>query len=153
MEDSTAATAVVAAPKTIVIERRWAIVGGALIAALVIGLGVALAIAAGDDGPDGPPGFRLSAHGAEGGYGPGFAPPGGTDQLPEGAPPMPPAPDGSYPPQGGVYPPPAEAVPAPPAAEGRGRPPSSQGGNGSGEIGAGPRTRGAAGPARAAVEG
>ena len=34
MEQSTAPTAVVAQPKTIVIERRWAIVGGALIAAL-----------------------------------------------------------------------------------------------------------------------
>ena len=83
MEQSTAPTAVVAQPKTIVIERRWAIVGGAVIAALIIGLGVALAFSAGDDhGPGGPPGFQLSAEGAQG-YGPGFAPP-GTQQTASG---------------------------------------------------------------------
>ena len=63
MEQSTAPTAVVAQPKTIVIERRWAIVGGAMIAALIIGLGIALAFAAGDDhGVGRPAGLPLSAH-------------------------------------------------------------------------------------------
>ena len=85
MEESTAPTAVVAQPRTVVIERRWAIVGGAVIATLIIALGVALAIVAGDDGPDGPPGFQLSA---QEGYGPGFAPP-GSQQAPQGVPPMP----------------------------------------------------------------
>ena len=102
MEESTAPTAVVAQPKTIVIERRWAIVGGAVIAALIIGLGVALAIVAGDDGPDGPPGFSLSAHE---GFGPGFAP-GEGGQMPPGAPAIPQAPEG-----GGTYPYPPQAVP------------------------------------------
>ena len=55
MEESTAPTAVVAQPRTIVIERRWAIVGSAVIAAVIIALGVALgvalAIVAGDHGP------------------------------------------------------------------------------------------------------
>ena len=81
MEQSTAPTAVVAQPKTVVIERRWAIIGGAVIATLIIGLGVALAIVAGDDGRDGPPGFELSAHE---GFGPGFAP-GEGGQMPPGA--------------------------------------------------------------------
>ena len=132
MEQSTAPTAVVAQPKTIVIERRWAIVGGAVIAALIIGLGVALAFSAGDDhGPGGPPGFQLSAEGAQG-YGPGFAPP-GTQQMPQGAP-VPQAPDGAYPPGGGTYGYPPEAVPAPPGAQNQGGTPApnSQGGNGSG---------------------
>jgi hypothetical protein len=63
MEESTAATAVVAQPKTIVIERSWAIVGGAVIAPLIIGLEaappgfedvVATINPIGDDQPDTP---------------------------------------------------------------------------------------------------
>ena len=100
MEESTAPTAVVAQPRTIVIERRWAIVGGAVIATLIIGLGVALAIVAGDDGRDGPPGFELSAHK---GFGPGFAPGEGGQMPPSDVPQMPQAPQGGgdypYPPQ------------------------------------------------------
>ena len=46
MPDSTGAMTVLAEPKTVVIERRWAIVGGAVIATLIIALGVALAIVA-----------------------------------------------------------------------------------------------------------
>jgi hypothetical protein len=125
MEESNAATAVVARPKTIVIERRWAIVGGGAIAALIIGLGVALAIAAGDDGPDGPLGFQFSA---DEGYGPRF-PQGGDGQFPQGAPPIPQAPEGTYPPGGGTYPAPPQGVPVPPGGQGA---PNSQGGNGSG---------------------
>lgn len=100
---------------------RWATFGGAAIAALVLGLSVALAIAAGDDGPDGPPGIQFSAPGVQGyGVGPGFAP-GGAPPLPEGAPVpegVPQAPEG-YPPSGG-YPAPDQA-------------PQSQGGQGFGQ--------------------
>ena len=66
---------------------------------------VALAIVA--IGPDGPPGFELSAHE---GFGPGFAP-GEGGQMPPGAPPVPQAPDG-----GGTYPYPPQAVPRRPVA-------------------------------------
>ena len=102
MPESTGATAVVAQPRTVVIERRWAIVGGAVIATVIIGLGVALAIVAGDDGPDGPPGFQLSAHE---GFAPGFAP-GEGGQMPPGGPAIPRAPEG-----GGTYPYPPQAGP------------------------------------------
>lgn len=126
MEQSTAPTAVVAQPKTIVIERRWAIVGGAVIAALVIGLGVALAFTAGDDhGPGGPRGFQLSAHE---GYAPGF-PQGDGGQLPEGVP-VPQDPGGAYPPGGGTYGYPPGAVPAPPGTQGGSQAPNSQGRSG-----------------------
>jgi hypothetical protein len=44
MEQSTAPTAVVAQRPTVVIERRWAIAGAAVIATLIIGLGVAMGV-------------------------------------------------------------------------------------------------------------
>ena len=132
---SESPTAVVAAePKTIVIERRWAIIGGAAVAALIIGLGVALAFTAGEaDGPDGPPGAYFQMRGGEGGYGgpPGFAPGGAPPQgapLPGGAPQAP----GGYPPGGGTYPAPPQGVPAPPSGQGSGGSGSNGGGSGQG---------------------
>ncbi len=105
---SESPTAVVAAgePRTIVIERRWAIIGASVITALVFGLAVALAFTLGDDGgdgPHGPPGVQFSMPGgAEGGYG-----------VPPGAPPQGALPDGAQPP-GGVPPSGDGAYPAPP---------------------------------------
>ncbi len=93
-------------PRTVVIERRWAIIGASVTAALILILSVALAFSLGDDGgrPDGPPGMQFS----QGGFAPGV-PEGGAQQMPvpQGAPPMPQAPGGD------TY---GQAVPAPPGA-------------------------------------
>jgi hypothetical protein len=112
-------------PKAIVIERRSAIIGGAVIAAVILILSVALAFSLGDNdgGFDGPRGVEFS----QGGFAPGM-PEGGPQQVPvpQSAAPMPLPPNGSAPPSGDYYY--GQPLPAPPSS---GQAPQS-GGPGSG---------------------
>lgn len=134
MSESATTVEVASEPRTIVIERRWAVIGGALVAALILALSVGLAFSLGDGGgdrPGGPPGMEFSQQGfapgmpnGEQGFTPGM-PDGTPQQLPQGALPQgaPPMPQGVAP--GGVY---GDSAPAPP---GTGQAPQS-GGQGSG---------------------
>jgi hypothetical protein len=116
-----------AGPRTVTIERRWAIGGAVATAAVIAALAVALIVSGGDGRDAGPEGFGPAGFGTS--MGPADVPYGAPGMPPEGME-MPPGegvvPEGMPAPPEGALP---EALPAPPE--------SSGGGNGTGNSGAG----------------
>jgi hypothetical protein len=121
-----------AGPRTVTIERRWAIGGAVATAAVIAALAVALIVSGGDGRDAGPEGFGSAGFGTS--MGPADVPYGAPGMPPQGVPPegmeMPPGegvvPEGMPAPPEGALP---EALPTPPE--------SSGGGNGTGNSGAG----------------